>query len=124
MTSERSERTGLGGRLIEGLEARIALLGFELGEERDRFLATVVTALVAVVLLFVGLLVVNALLVLLFWEQRVAVAGVLALLYVGAAVALGLTARSRLRNAPQPFAATLEELSKDADAFRHSGGKG
>ncbi len=122
MTTERAGRSGLGGRLLEGLEARLALFGFELGEERDRLLATLVTVLVAVVLLFVGLLSLNILLVLVFWEQRVLVAGGLALVYLVLGGGLGLVARARLKNAPQPFATTLEELRKDADSFPGAGG--
>jgi uncharacterized membrane protein YqjE len=122
MATERDGRQGIGGRLVEGLEARLALFGFELGEERDRVLATLVFALVAVVLLFVGLLSLNVFVVLLFWEQRIPVAGGITALYLVVGISLALAARGRLRDAPQPFEATLGELRRDAEAFRQSGG--
>ncbi len=121
MTTERSPRSGLGNRLLEALETRFELFGFELSEERDRMLATLVAALVAVVFLFAGLLSLNIVLVLAFWEQRLLVCVVLAVAYLGVGVGLGLAARSRVRNAAPPFAATLDELRKDAEAFRSRG---
>jgi len=122
MTSDDAGRTGFSGRLMEGIEARIALAGFEFGEERDRLVAAFVAVLVAVVLVFVGLLTLNVLLVLVFWEQRVLVTGLLTAGYLLTGLALVLSARSRIVNAPQPFAATLEELRKDAETFRSVGG--
>jgi len=123
MTPERVARGGgLGNRLLEGLETRFELFGFELGEERDRLLATIVAALVAVVFLFAGLLSLNVVLVMAFWEQRLLVSLIMAVVYLGLGIGLGLTARSRIRNAPQPFTSTLEELRKDAEAFRSTGG--
>lgn len=123
MTTERAIRGGgLGSRLLEALETRFELFGFELGEERDRLLATIVAALVAVVFLFAGLLSLNVVLVLAFWEQRLLVSAVMAVTYLGVGIGLSLTARNRVRNAPQPFTSTLDELRKDADAFRSGGG--
>ncbi len=123
MTSERAARgSGLGNRLLEALETRFDLFGFELGEERDRLLATIIAALVAVVFLFAGLLSLNVVLVLAFWEQRLLVSVIMAVVYLGLGAGLGLTARSRIRNAPQPFTSTLDELRKDAEAFRSGGG--
>ncbi len=123
MTPERVARGGgLGNRFLEALETRFELFGFELGEERDRLLATIVAALVAVVFLFAGLLSLNVVLVMAFWEQRLLVSLIMAVVYLALGIGLGLTARSRVRNAPQPFTSTLEELRKDAEAFRSSGG--
>ena len=118
----RRGKAGLASRLLEGVEARLALLGFELGEERDRFLASIVGAIVAAILVFVGLLTANFLLVLMFWDQRILVAGCLVAGYLLGGLALAATIRARLRDAPQPFAATLDELRKDADACRDLGG--
>jgi len=123
MPAERAARGGgLGNRLLEALETRFELFGFELGEERDRLLATIVAALVAVVFLFAGLLSLNIVLVLAFWEQRVVVSVIMAVVYLGLGIGLGLTARSRVRNAPQPFTSTLDELRRDAETFRSGGG--
>ena len=74
------------------------------------------------VLLFAGLLSLNVVLVMAFWEQRLLVSLILAVVYLGGAIGLGLAANSRIRNAPQPFASTLDELRKDAAAFRSGGG--
>ena len=123
MTTERTPRGGgLGNRLLEAVETRVDLFGFELAEERDRMLVTIVAALVAVVLLFAGLLSLNVVLVMAFWEQRLLVSVILAVVYLGGALGLGLMAANRMSNAQQPFESTLEELRKDAAAFRSSGG--
>lgn len=108
----------VGARLIEGLQLRLELAGLELGEEKDRLLAALIGALVATVLVFVGLLTLNILIAFLFWEQRVLVFSVLTAVYLGGGVLLGIGVRSRIKSAPRPFAATIEELRKDAGALR------
>ncbi len=105
-------------RLFEAVETRLELFGFELGEERDRLLSTLVVVVVAGVFFFVGLLALNIVLVLAFWPQRLLVAALLAATYLLIGVGLGLSARNRLRTAPPPFADTIEELRKDAETFR------
>jgi uncharacterized membrane protein YqjE len=108
-------------RLVEAIHTRLELFGFEFGEERDRVLATLVLVMVAGVFVFVGLLAFNLALVLAFWEQRLLVAALLATGYLGVGLVLGVAAGNRLRDAPAPFASTIEELRKDADAFRRGG---
>ena len=118
MNAERRSRAGIGARLLEGVEARLALMRYVIVHVRARLLLTLVAVLVAAVLLLAGLASAHVLLVLVFWEQRVLVATLVTGVYLGVGVVVALLARSRLRNAPQPFATTLEELRRDAEELR------
>ncbi len=131
--SDAGERTGtrgprladavarMFGTLAEGLGQRVELFGIELSEERARLVGLLLGALAVAVLALLGLLSLNLLLVLAWWRARVRVVALLSVLYLGCALGLALWLRARLRSAPTPFAATIEELRADADALR--GGK-
>ena len=64
--------------LLEALHTRLELLGFELGEERNRVLGTIVAILLSGVFFTVGLLLLNFVLVIAFWEQRLLVSALVA----------------------------------------------
>jgi uncharacterized membrane protein YqjE len=104
--------------LLEALQTRLELLGFELGEERNRVLGTIAAILLAGVFFSVGLLLLNFVLIIAFWEQRLLVSALVAGAYLVVGAVLALVARNRVVNADPPFEATVAELKKDADAFR------
>jgi uncharacterized membrane protein YqjE len=108
----------IGSRLLDSLHHRLELFGIELTEEKERLLVALVGAIVAATSIFVGFLSLNALLAFLFWEQRVPLFAGLTLLYLGGGILLALVTKSRVVNGPAPFAATMEELQRDAKTFR------
>ncbi len=107
-----------GAHVLEALQTRVELLGFELGEERNRVLGSIVAILLAGVFFAVGLLLLNFVLVIAFWEKRLLVSALIAGTYLVLAAALALMARNRVVNAPPPLESTVAELKKDAEAFR------
>lgn len=109
-----------GSRVVDAAQHRLDLLGIELGEELQRLLGLMIGTAVTVSALFVGFMCLNLLLGLLFWEQRVIVFGVLTALYLGGGVGLALWMRHRILHGTPPFAATIEELRRDAAALRGS----
>lgn len=114
----RESATRIGSRLLEALQYRLELFGLELSEEKLRILGALVAAGVATVLLFVGLLCLNVLVALLFLDNLRTVFVVLSAVYLGGGALLAAIVWYRVKNGPQPFAATLEELRKDASTFR------
>ncbi len=100
--------------LIVGAEQRIALLSAELQEEKLR-LIQIFFWISAVV--FSGMMAVafaSLLLVYIFWEYaRLWVLGGLALFYAGVFLAVLLAFRRFIDRQPQPFAATISELTED-----------
>lgn len=100
------------------LRTRIELASVEFQEERARTFGRLV--LLAVVMLAFGfaVLAASALVVVLFWDtHRVAAIACVTLFYV-AVGAFALWRLSALRDSsPAPFAATLAELERDAQAF-------
>jgi uncharacterized membrane protein YqjE len=100
--------------LLAAAQERIDLLGVEVHEERLRLVQIFIWISAAV---FTGLLTVtfgSLTLVYLFWESaRLAVLVGLTIFYAGALVAIVIAFRRYLARQPNPFAATLEELSED-----------
>jgi uncharacterized membrane protein YqjE len=105
--------------LLAGAQERIDLLGVEVHEEKLRLVQTFIWISAAV---FAGLLTItfaSLTLVYLFWESaRLAVLAGLTVFYAGALVAIVIAFRRYLARQPNPFAATLEELSEDRACIR------
>lgn len=106
----------LGAALLGLLHDHLALLGEELQEQKGRALGLVVLALSAMLfalLLIIGL---SALLLIGFWDSHRLIVGVGLCLFYALAGGACLTALlARLRSAPSPFGASLEELRRDRE---------
>lgn len=99
-------------------KTRAELLVTELEEEKLRFLSLCAKALGALFLLALGVVMTVCCVALAFWEQRVVVFGVFAVLFVGGGLAL---VGSLKRQAAQPskmFKASLSELEADMAQLR------
>ena len=111
---------GLLGTSLTLLQTRLQLLATELAEERERLLSSLVWTAVAVLALGAGLFFTALFLIVLFWEQRLLVAGLSAGAFLVAGILATCFAR-RLWTAPSDlFAASLAELSRDRAALRSS----
>jgi uncharacterized membrane protein YqjE len=98
--------------LLATLSNRAELLLVEFQEQRLKLLEVLVLGLVLVILGTLALVVVSFTVVVILWEHRVAALVVLSVLYLGAAVAVYLQLRRRLRNW-EAFTSTLDEFQKD-----------
>lgn len=106
------------------LSTRAELLSLEVVEERERLTQRVVLVAAGGMLLAFALLFAGVFVIALFWETHrlAAVAGVA---LVHAALGGWLVARARGigRDAPAPFAASLEQLRKDRATLEHALGR-
>jgi uncharacterized membrane protein YqjE len=93
-------------------QTRLELFLTELKEERFRLFDALLLMAIGVVCALMALVLLTFTLVLIFWDHRVIVLGVLTLLYAAGAGTAFRTLRQRHRNW-DAFAATLEELKKD-----------
>ncbi len=109
---------GLLALLVDLGRKRLELLANEAEEEKLRLMDLLVSAAGAVFLLSFGVILLVVFLAVAFWEQRVLVLGFSsgAALVVGALFALHL--RSRLKEPPALFRASIRELGKDIEALR------
>jgi len=99
-------------------QTRLELLANELEVQKLQVLRMLLLAQALLFLAAVGLVLLVALAALLWWEQRIAVVGVCAALFVGAAAWCARTLMG-LVNAPEPaFAATLAELRQDVQNLK------
>lgn len=94
---------------------RLELFALEAGGEKSRLVRVLCMALGALLFACLALLVFSVAVALYFWptDQRYMALGLLALLYAVICLGLFWGVWSGLRNAPMPFAATLEELRRD-----------
>lgn len=103
-------------------QTRLELLGNELETQKLVALRLLLLAQALVFCAGVGVLLVVALLVLLAWEQRMAVVGIVAAMFIGAAVVFYRSLMALVR-APEPaFAATLAELKEDIRNLKAASG--
>ena len=106
------------GLVWQGLEYRIELLANELQEDKRRLLVLVALSQVAFLSAFMAFLSLNVLIFVLFWNtNRTTVAIALSAFYLAVTVAVAAVIRWRSKNAPHPFATTIEELKKDRAAL-------
>jgi uncharacterized membrane protein YqjE len=102
------------GTALELAQVRLALLGTELERAGQRLLDGLLWGGSALIVLGVGLLLLCAFLLMLVREDyRLAALGGLTVIFLGTAVWLLQTARSRLRNLQNLFELSLNELKQD-----------
>lgn len=102
----------------QGVEYRLDLLSVEFREDKHRLIMMTVLAQVIILALFLAIMCLSVLLLLIFWEHRIAVAVTLLAGYLVIALAAAAWIRFKLTSSSHPFAATLEELKKDRAALR------
>ncbi len=101
-------------------KTRAELLVNEIEEEKFRVMALAAKAVGAAFLLALGIVMAVACLASAFWEQRIAVFGVLALLFAGLAWWLLVSLREQLAQPSKLFRASLSELQADMEQLaRH-----
>lgn len=98
---------------LQLLNVRLALLGNELEEQKLRLAQGLVLGVLGALLLAVTLMLGCGLLLVLYWDQRVAVLGLLLAAAGGAAVAALVAARRSVRSAAAMFEASMQELAAD-----------
>ena len=109
----------LTGSLIAILSTRLELLANELQEERLRLTQMLLLALIALFCLGTGLMLLNAFIVVLFWDDhRLLALGLLSLVYLVAGAAIAMVVRAKAQAGSKLFAASLAELDKDRQALR------
>jgi uncharacterized membrane protein YqjE len=109
----------VGATAIAMLRTRIELACVEFVEAREHIRDMVVLAAVGTVLCLFALLFASLFVIAYFWDSyRLAAVGGVTLFYVAIAVLAFARLRKISRDAPAPFAATLEELENDAIALR------
>lgn len=102
----------LGTALLTG-QTRLQLVGNEILIEKHRALRQLARALVAVFCFCMALVLAVGLVLVLWWEQRVAILAVLLLLFLGVAAWLMQSLRQSRAAEEHPFAASLAELQED-----------
>ncbi len=106
------------GTLVELLRLRLALLGTELGLEKERLAAGLFWAACALVSLTMAAVLFCGFVILLLWDgYRLAAVGVLALLFLAGALVLMQTAQRRLGAQSNLFSVSLAELERDRDSI-------
>ncbi len=105
--------------VLEIGQVRLELVGTELELEKKRLFEGLLWALSALLFLGVGLVLFCGFIIFLFWEgYRLAAVGVMAMFFLGAALALLMKARHRLSNPNGIFSASVSELNKDRLALK------
>ena len=105
--------------LLAILSTRLELLANELQEERLRLMQMLFFALFAVFCFATSLLLLNAFIVVLFWDShRLAALGGLSGVYLVAGAVLAMVLRAKLGADSKIFSASLAELNKDRQALR------
>jgi uncharacterized membrane protein YqjE len=109
----------LAASAVAMLRTRIELAAVEFAEAREHIKDMVVLAAVGTVLALFALLFASLFVIAWFWDTyRLAAVGGVAVFYVVLAALAFARLRQISRDAPSPFAATLEELEHDAAALR------
>ena len=105
---------GFWRQVVKGFVYRLDLLELELVEEERRFLGRLFQALVAGIFLFVGFIVLNIGLILIYWrDDPLLVTLGLAGVYLLIGVLIGVNVIRKLEQAPAPFRESLRVLRKD-----------
>ena len=114
----------LAATLIATGRTRLELLGNELALEKQRALRLLLLTQGLIFCLGLGVVLVIALIVLLMWDQRVAIVAVFAALFLGLAGVLYAAVRRALQRPEPVFAASLAELQEDLRQLRAASGHG
>lgn len=104
---------------LETFQVRVELLAVELEQEKQRLFDALLWAVLALLLLGIGLLLAVGLLLMLFWDgYRLAVLAGLSLSFLLGAVGVAALARRRLCAPHGMLPDTRAELARDLDALR------
>ncbi|MFJ1300996.1 phage holin family protein [Pseudomonadota bacterium AL_CKDN230030165-1A_HGKHYDSX7] len=108
---------GVAASLVGLLRTRLELLALEASGEKARLVKVLGMAFAALLFLTLAVLVFTITIAVAFWptEDRYLALGCLAGIYGLIGVVLLLVVRRTLVDGPVPFAATLEELGRDAE---------
>ena len=99
---------------VEIANVRLALLSTEIEQEKLRLFDVVLMVGLALILLTVGVLLLSAFVVLLFWDSYpLVVLGALTALYLAAGVWMMRRARQRFRSPGGPFGISVAEFERD-----------
>ena len=105
--------------LVEIAQTRLQLAATELEGERLHLTRALVHTALAMFCLCMAIVMVSAFLVVLFWDtHRLLTIGLLAAAYAVAGMAVLWRSQADTQQRPALFAATLDELRKDAEALR------
>ncbi|MEO6625273.1 MAG: phage holin family protein [Burkholderiaceae bacterium] len=116
-----SSLKNLTATLLDTVGTRMELLANEFEAQKLQALRMVLLAQAMLFCATVGLLLLVVLAALLWWDQRIAVVGVSAALFVVATL-LCLRALKQIVDAPEkPFAATVAELRRDLESLKLAG---
>lgn len=104
----------LAATLVAMAHTRLDLLSADLEEDRDHLLSLTVTALGALFLLGIAVVLSALLLVIVFWDtHRILVLGLLAGVFLAAGLMAAVRVARLVRTKPRLFASSLSELFKD-----------
>jgi uncharacterized membrane protein YqjE len=117
----RKSLLGVASSLVELGRTRFELLALEASAEKARLLKLLGYSFAALLFLTLAVLVFSILVAVYFWptEQRYMALGALAAVYAVLGLILLYLVRRHLTQGPAPFAATLEELGRDARLLEH-----
>ncbi|AOB30064.1 hypothetical protein AKI39_04235 [Bordetella sp. H567] len=112
----RKSLLGVASSLVELGRTRFELLALEASAEKGRLLKLLGCSFAALLFLTLAVLVFSIWVAVYFWptDERYIALGVLAAVYAVLGVILLYIVRRTLTQGPAPFAATLEELARDA----------
>lgn len=115
----RQSVSDLGATALSALRTRLELFSLEVAEQRARMVRLLAMAFGGLICLSLAIFVFTLLVALYFWptDHRYLALGVLALVYALLGGGLFWAVRQALVNDPVPFAATLDELRRDAALF-------
>jgi uncharacterized membrane protein YqjE len=108
---------GLADTFVAILQNRLQLFAFEARQEMARATTIAVAGIVLLMLAFMSLLVITALFLAAFWEERVWVLLAFSIIYLGGVAAAGLLIKRRLQ--PPIFGETIAQLKKDRQCLLH-----
>lgn len=116
MMGIRKSLLGVASSLIELGRTRFELLALEAASEKARLLRLLGFSFAALLFLTLAVLVFSIMVAVYFWptDDRYMALGLLAAVYAVVGLALLYVVRRTLAFDPPPFAATLEELGRDA----------
>ncbi|OZI67080.1 phage holin family protein [Bordetella genomosp. 11] len=117
----RKSLLGVASSLVELGRTRFELLALEASAEKGRLLKLLGCSFAALLFLTLAVLVFSILVAVYFWptDERYMALGALAAVYAVLGVVLLFIVRRTLTTGPAPFAATLEELARDAQLLDH-----
>jgi uncharacterized membrane protein YqjE len=106
----------LAGALLGLVHGHVALFSEELKEQQARTVTLLILTGLCVLFGLMLIIGVSAALLILFWDtHRILVISLLCLLYASGLLGCVWNLVRRMRNAPAPFSASLEELARDRE---------